>query len=228
MGAFAEAEQAHVAELLALHRLDATADVRQRDLGAGDGQLPHLAALGVADADLDLRPFRPLDLLRRFGAALAGDRFAFDRDDRVAGFDPRRIGGRTLEDFGHPQPLLHPDHRKSDPREAPFDLLVEAFELFLREVFGVAVLLVALAQLPDHPLQRGVAELLRADGAVVVAFDRFGGFGDQAARFVDEDFAQRFRQVARVPAQVEAGGEKDHQGDRDGHRPASAHAALRP
>jgi hypothetical protein len=53
-------------------------------------------------------------------------------------------------------------------------------------------------------------------------------FGDQAARFVDEDFAQRFRQVARVPAQPEAGGEEDDRGDREGHGPASAHAGLRP
>ena len=93
VGAVAEGRQRHVAELAAVDLLDAAGRDRQRDLGAGDLQLPGLAPSSGRDADRHLGPFRAFDLRRRDFAVDAGDRFAVDRDDHVAGLDPGLVGG---------------------------------------------------------------------------------------------------------------------------------------
>src|SRR5262249_50042679 len=134
----------------------------------------------VEHADRHLGPFRAFDLPGRLGAALAGDRVAADGDDRVSWHDPGSVGRRAGEYLDRPQAALDRDDAEADAGEAPFDLLVEAFPAFRREVFGEAVP-VAPAQGANHPLQRGVAEFGAAYGTVVVVLDHFRGFGREAA-----------------------------------------------
>ena len=102
---------------------EAAADDRQCDLCPRQGQLPRPAVGLTLDADPHLGPFRALDLVGRLGAALAGDRVAVDRNDRVADPDPGLIRRRSLEDLHYPQPALDRDDAEADPGEAPFDRL---------------------------------------------------------------------------------------------------------
>ena len=146
-------------------------------------------------------PSGPLDLLRRFGRVEPGDRLAVDRDDRVA--RPRSrppSAGEPWKTSTTRRPFFDGDDAQPDPGEAPFDLLVEPFQAFRREVVGEAVF-VAFAQLADHPLQGGVAELGVADLAEVVVLDDFRGFADQAGRFFGERFAGEAGQLRRVAAE---------------------------
>jgi hypothetical protein len=142
-------------------------------------------------------------------------------------FDPAFFGGRAVEHLHHVEPFFGGDDAQPDPREAPFDLLVEPFQRFRREVVAEAIL-VAFAQLADHPLQGGVAELGVADLAEVVVLDHFRGFGDQAGRFFGERFAGEAGQLRGVAAEPDPGDQEGDQGDREGDRAAGPHAALRP
>lgn len=76
------------------------------------------------------------------------------------------------------------------------------------------------AQLADHPLQGGVAELGVADLAEVVVLDDFGGFADQARRFFGERFPGEARQLRRMAAEPDPGDEERDQGDAEGDRAA--------
>jgi hypothetical protein len=185
------------------------------------------ARLGVEHADGDLGPFRPLDLRHRGFGVDAGDRFAPDRDDRVARGYPGLGGGRAGEDRDHLEALLRGHDREPDAGEAAFDLLVEGGQAFGREVVGEAVV-VAAAQLAHHALERGVLELGVADRAVVVVLDQFRRFGGQPGGLGDEPFAQEVRQLGRVAAEPEADAERDDKGHGERHGAACSHADLRP
>ena len=77
----------------------------------------------------------------------------------------------------------------------------------------------AAAQLANHPLQRGVGQLVGADRPVVVVLDQFGRFGGQPGRVVDEAVAEEFGQLGGVAAEPDAGAEDDR---RRTARPRSA------
>ncbi len=227
VGAFAEGDQADVAELARADRDHLAADYRQFDLGPGQAQLTHLAGPGPQHADGHLGPFRTFDPRRCRGAAFAGDRFAVNGDDHVADLDPRRGRRRAMEDPVGAEAALDLGDAEPDPGEAPGDRFVEVLERFWREVFGESVV-VAFAQLADQALQRGVGELLLPDLAVVVVLDHFGRFRRQPDRFGDEKVADGSRQLAGVATEPEAEREEEDQRRAEGDGRAGPHRELRP